>query len=139
MHTLFVGQTHESTITITPEMVETFARATGDLNPIHLDEEYARGTIFKTRVAHGMLLAGVLSGILGTRFPGIGTIYLSQTLKFVRPVLIGDRITWRITVREINAVNNRALLDTICVNQKGERVITGEALVALPPRATPGK
>jgi 3-hydroxybutyryl-CoA dehydratase len=79
---LTVGQIHESSFTITEEMIGRFARATGDHNPLHLDENYAKGTIFKTRVAHGMLQAGILSGVIGNRFPGVGTIYLSQTLKF---------------------------------------------------------
>lgn len=93
-----IGQTYESRVTITEEMIECFAQATGDYNPIHLDEDYAKGTIFKTRVAHGMLQAGILSGILGTRFPGVGTIYLSQTLKFMKPVFIGDEIIFCLKV-----------------------------------------
>ena len=108
---LKVGQIHESSVTITGEMIERFAKATGDHNPIHLDENYARGTVFKTRVAHGMLQASILSGILGTRFPGIGTIYLSQTLTFLKPVFIGDEITFRLRVVELLAEKNRARLE----------------------------
>ena len=129
---LEVGQIHESSFTITGEMIESFAEATGDHNPIHLDEEYARGTIFKTRVAHGMLQAGILSGVLGTRFPGVGTIYLSQSLKFLKPVFIGDRITFRLRVVELLREKNRARLETVCINQRGEAILTGEALV-MPP------
>jgi len=129
---LEVGQIHESSFTITGEMIESFAEATGDHNPIHLDEEYARGTIFKTRVAHGMLQAGILSGVLGTRFPGVGTIYLSQSLKFLKPVFIGDRITFRLRVVELLREKNRARLETVCINQRGETILTGEALV-MPP------
>ena len=129
---LEVGQIHESSFTITGEMIESFAEATGDHNPIHVDEEYARGTIFKTRVAHGMLQAGILSGVLGTRFPGVGTIYLSQSLKFLKPVFIGDRITFRLRVVELLREKNRARLETVCVNQRGETILTGEALV-MPP------
>jgi 3-hydroxybutyryl-CoA dehydratase len=113
-------------------MIERFAQATGDHNPIHLDENYAKGTIFKTRVAHGMLQAGILSGILGTRFPGVGTIYLFQTLKFLKPVFIGDEITFRLRVVELLKEKNRARLETVCINQRGETVLTGEALV-MPP------
>jgi len=126
-------QTFEKTVTVTEEMIENFARATGDSNPIHLDETYAKGTIFKTRVAHGMLQAGILSGILGMEFPGIGTIYLSQTLKFTKPVFIGDAVTFRLKVLEINMEKNRLLLETNCTNPGGDRVLVGEALV-MPPK-----
>ena len=129
---LTVGQIHESSVTITEEMIERFAQATDDQNPIHLDENYAKGTIFKTRVAHGMLQAGILSGVLGTRFPGVGTIYLSQTLKFPKPVFIGDEITFRLRVVELLKEKNRARLETVGINQRGETVLTGEALVILP-------
>lgn len=129
---LEVGQIHESSVTITEEMIERFAQATGDHNPIHLDEDYAKGTIFKTRVAHGMLQAGILSGVIGTRFPGVGTIYLSQTLKFLKPVFIGDEITFHLRVVELLKEKNRARLETVCINQRGETILTGEALV-MPP------
>lgn len=129
---LEVGQIHESSVTITEEMVERFAQATGDYNPIHLDEDYAKETIFKSRVVHGMLQAGILSGVLGTRFPGIGTIYLSQTLKFLKPVFIADEITFRVKVLEVFKDKNRVRLETICTNQRGETVLTGEALVMIP-------
>lgn len=132
VHNLTVGQAYEEKMTVTQQMVERFAAATGDYNPIHTDDDYARKSIFKQRVAHGMLQAGILSGIVGTKFPGVGTIYLSQTLKFTRPVFIGDQVAWRLTVRDIIADKNRVLLDTICTNQKGETVVTGEALV-MPP------
>ena len=98
---LEVGQIHQSSVTITGEMIERFAQVTGDDNPIHLDEDFAKGTRFKSRVAHGMLVAGILSGVLGTGFPGVGTIYLSQTLEFLKPVFIGDEITFRLEVLEV--------------------------------------
>lgn len=129
---LRVGQVHETNVTITEEMIERFAQATGDHNPIHVDEDYAKGTIFKARVAHGMLQAGILSGVLGTRFPGVGTIYLSQTLKFLKPVFIGDHITFRLKVVELLKEKNRIRLETVCFNQKGEITLTGDALV-MPP------
>ena len=130
---LSVDQTYDKKVTITSDMIERFAEATGDYNPIHLDEEFARGTKFKTRVAHGMLQAGILSGILGTEFPGVGTIYLSQTLKFMKPVFIGDEITFHLKVLELIEEKNRIRIETICENQKGETVVTGEALV-MPPK-----
>ena len=130
---LSVDQTYDKKVTVTAEMIERFAEATGDYNPIHLDEEYAKETIFKTRVAHGMLSAGVLSGILGTEFPGVGTIYLSQTLKFMRPVFIGDEITFKLKVLELIQEKNRIRIETVCVNQTGKIVVSGEALL-MPPK-----
>jgi 3-hydroxybutyryl-CoA dehydratase len=129
---LSVDQTYEKEVIITAEMIERFAQATGDHNPIHLDEAYAKETIFKTRVAHGMLQAGILSGILGTEFPGVGTIYLSQTLKFMKPVFIDDRLTFRLKVLELIEEKNRVRIETVCNNQNGKAVVTGEALV-MPP------
>ena len=129
---LGIGKTYEISITITQQMVENFARATGDYNPIHMDEDYARGTIFKTRVVHGILHAGLISGIVGTRFPGSGTIYLAQTFKFLEPAFIGDEVTYRLKVLEYSQEKNRLRLETVCVNQRGETVVTGEALV-MPP------
>ncbi|MBW2147923.1 MAG: MaoC family dehydratase [Deltaproteobacteria bacterium] len=132
---LHLDQTHESSVIIAAEMIERFARATGDYNPIHMDEDYAKETIFKTRVAHGMLQAGILSGVLGTSFPGAGTIYLSQTLKFLKPVFIGDEITLRLRVLERIEEKNRVRLETVCINQRGETILTGEALVMPPASA----
>jgi 3-hydroxybutyryl-CoA dehydratase len=129
---LGVGKTYEIRITITEEMVDNFARATGDYNPIHMDEDYARGTIFKTRVLHGILHAGLISGIVGTRFPGPGTIYLSKTLKFLKPVFIGDEVTYHLKVLEYFQEKNRLRLETVCINKRGETALTGEALV-MPP------
>ena len=118
---------------VTQDEIKLYAEASGDYNPIHLDEEYAKETIFKTRVAHGMLSAGVLSGILGTEFPGVGTIYLSQTLKFMRPVFIGDEITFKLKVLELIQEKNRIRIETVCVNQTGKIVVSGEALL-MPPK-----
>jgi 3-hydroxybutyryl-CoA dehydratase len=132
---LTVDQTYEKSVTVTEEMIERFAQAIGDHNPLHLDEKYAKGTRFKTRVAHGMLQAGILSGILGMEFPGVGTIYLSQTLKFTRPVFIGDTIAFHLKVLELIQEKNRIRLETVCTNQKGETILTGEALV-MPPAST---
>jgi len=130
---LSVDLTYDKRVTIASDMIERFAEATGDHNPLHLDEEFAKGTKFKNRVAHGMLQAGILSGILGTEFPGVGTIYLSQTLKFMKPVFIGDEITFHLKVLELIEEKNRIRIETICENQTGETVVTGEALV-MPPK-----
>lgn len=129
---LNIGQTYEIKLTITEDMIKRFAEATGDYNPIHLNEDYAKGTLFKTRVAHGMLQAGILSGILGTCFPGVGTIYLSQTMRFLKPVFIGDEITFSLKVLELIREKNRVRIETVCINQGGETILTGEALV-MPP------
>ena len=130
---LTVGQAYEKSFAVTAELIERFAEVTGDHNPIHLDEECAGKSIFKQRVAQGMLQAGLLSGILGCHFPGVVTIYLSQTLKFVKPVFINDKITLRLKVLEIIGEKNRVRLETLFTNQNGETVITGEALVKPPP------
>ncbi len=127
-----LDQTFEKQETITEEMINGYAEVIGDNNPIHLDEDYAKKSIFKTRIAHGILQACILSSILGIEFPGIGTIYLSQTLKFIKPVFIGDIITFRLKVLEINKDMNRLHLETTCSNQKDMTVMTGEAIV-MPP------
>ena len=129
---LAVGQSYEARFAITNKLVERFAEVTGDHNPIHLNEDYAARSIFKQRVAQGMLQAGLLSGILGFHFPGVGTIYLSQTLKFIKPVFVNDQITLRLEILDIISEKNRVRLDTRFTNQKGEAVITGEALVKPP-------
>jgi len=127
------GEVYESTRLITEAMIQEFARATGDTNPLHLDEAYARKTPFKTRIAHGMLSAGIISAVLGTEFPGLGTVYLSQTLRFQRPVYIGDTLTVKIRVLEVLPEKNRLRLETLCLNQRDEVVVSGEALV-MPPQ-----
>ncbi len=127
------GQTHSNRFAVTDERVRQFAAASGDTNPIHLDDDYARSTPFGGRIAHGMLTAGLLSAVLGTEFPGLGTIYLSQTLRFLRPVRIGDEIEVRLEVLEVLTEKGRVRLDTRCLNQDGDEVLVGEALV-IPPR-----
>ncbi len=113
--------------TITEEDVVTFAHLTGDVNPLHLDEAYAKGTRFGRRVAHGVFAAGLVSAVIGTRLPGPGAIYLSQTLKFVAPVFIGDTVTATVTVTK--AKGRIYTLETVCTNGRGERVLEGEAVV----------
>ena len=132
LNQLSVGDSFEYTTTVTEDMVVKFAEATGDSNPVHLDEEFAKQTFFKTRIAHGMLSAGLISSVLGTRFPGVGTIYISQTLDFKRPVFLGDEITVRLTVLDKDPDRNRLRLATVCLNQKGKEVLTGQAVV-MPP------
>ncbi len=117
---------------ITKEAVQTFADVTGDHNPVHLDEEYAKDTMFKKCIAHGMLSAGLISKVIGTQLPGYGTIYLGQTLNFKRPVYIGDTITTVVTVQKMKPEKNILTLDTVCKNQDGKVVIDGEATVMIP-------
>jgi 3-hydroxybutyryl-CoA dehydratase len=131
---LRIGERAEFTKTISESDVYLYAGVTGDLNPAHINEEYAKKTFFKTRIVHGMLLGGLISGVLGNKLPGPGTIYLSQHLDFLAPVRIGDTITASIEVSEIMETEKRARLKTICVNQDGLKVLDGEALVS-PPKA----
>jgi 3-hydroxybutyryl-CoA dehydratase len=104
----------------------------GDTNAIHINEEFAATTIFKSRIAHGMLSASVISAAIANRLPGPGTIYMSQTLRFKAPVRAGDTVHAVVTVKEMIPEKRRVLLDTRCT-VRGQVVIEGDALVALPP------
>jgi len=129
-----VGDAAEFTKTISEADVYLYAGVTGDLNPAHVNEDYAKKTFFKTRIAHGMLTAGFISAILGTQLPGPGTIYIRQELSFMAPVFFGDTITARAEVVEVNTEKNRLRIKTTCRNQEGIIVLDGEALVS-PPKA----
>ena len=130
---LSIGDTSELVKVITEKDVAMFGEITGDMNPAHFDAEYAAKTIFKKRIAHGMLCGSLFSTIVGTVLPGRGSIYLKQDLKFVAPVYLNDTLTAKITVSEIIAEKNRAIFDTTTTNQNGVVVITGTALI-MPPR-----
>ncbi|QVK21083.1 MaoC family dehydratase [Mycoplasmatota bacterium] len=117
---------------ITEKEVELFGEVSGDMNPAHFDSEYASKTIFKKRIAHGMLCASLFSTILGTKLPGYGTIYLSQEVRFLAPVYLGDELTAKVIVKEI-LEKNRVKMETITTNQDGVVVIEGNALV-MPPK-----
>ena len=108
-----------------------FAEATGDENPLHFDDAYAAGTRFGGRVAHGMLVAGLVSSAIANVLPGPGSAYESQTLLFRRPVRPGDRVTVRLAVLELHEPKRRVRLSTVCTNQRGEVVLEGEAWVRL--------
>jgi len=131
---LELGQTESFTKTISDEVVHMFAEVSGDINPAHLDDEFARNTKFGRRIAHGMISASLISAVIGVLLPGPGSIYLGQSLSFVAPVYIGDTITATVEIVEIIAEKNRVKLKTVCTNQEGKTVTTGEALV-MPPRA----
>jgi 3-hydroxybutyryl-CoA dehydratase len=124
-----VGDSAEITKTIEQADVDAFASVTGDHNPVHVDEEFAKSTRFGKRIAHGMLTASLISAVLANKLPGEGSVYLGQTLQFVAPVFPGDEITARVTVKEIREDKPIVKLETICVNQRGEVVIRGEATV----------
>jgi 3-hydroxybutyryl-CoA dehydratase len=130
---LNVGDTDQFSKTVTDSDIYLFAGVTGDLNPAHIDEAYAKGTFFKTRIAHGMLSAGFVSAVIGMRLPGPGTVYMQQTLTFLAPVHIGDTVTAKVEVIEKAEEKKRVRLKTTCVNQEGVVVLDGEALVS-PPR-----
>jgi 3-hydroxybutyryl-CoA dehydratase len=130
---LAVGQSASFAKTVTEADIVKFADVSGDNNPVHLDEAFAQTTMFKGRIAHGMLSAGFISTVIGTRLPGSGTIYMSQTLRFKAPVRIGDTVTATCTITEIIPEKRRAVLSTIC--KVGDTVvIEGEALVMVPAR-----
>ena len=131
---LKVGDVAEFAKTVTETDIYLYAGITGDFNPAHVNEEYAKNTFFKTRIAHGMLTAGFISAIIANQLPGPGTIYLNQNLSFLAPVRIGDTVTGRVEVVELNAEKNRVRLKTTCVNQEGTVVLSGEGLVS-PPKA----
>jgi 3-hydroxybutyryl-CoA dehydratase len=130
---LRIGNSAQLVRTVTEGDIELFAKATGDFNPVHLDAAYAEKTIFKGRIAHGLLSVGFLSTILGTILPGHGTVYLSQEIRFLAPVRIGDSITARVEVLEIILEKNRAKFRTSATNQDGKLVVDGIAWV-MPPK-----
>jgi 3-hydroxybutyryl-CoA dehydratase len=132
IHELKVGDFAEWSRTVTEDDIELFAKATGDFNPLHLDQAYAEKTFFKGRIAHGLLSVGLLSSILGNILPGHGTIYLSQEVKFLSPVRIGDTIIAKVEVMELVPEKNRVKFRTSCINQEGKIVVDGTAW-AMPP------
>jgi 3-hydroxybutyryl-CoA dehydratase len=130
---LTVGRKASFSKTVSESDVYLYAGISGDFNPAHINQAYAETTAFKTRIAHGMLSAGFISTVLGNQLPGPGTIYMSQNLTFLAPVAIGDTITATVEVIELLAEKKRVRLKTVCTNQEGKEVLTGEALVS-PPR-----
>ena len=126
-----VGQSYKKKINITDDMIENFAEVTGDYNPMHLDKDYAKKTIFKKPIAHGFLIGSFISATLGNHFPGAGTIYLSQSMKFLKPVYINDEITVKLEILEIYNVR-RAVIKTDCLNHDNQLILDGMAKVILP-------
>lgn len=131
---LRVGDAAEMAKTVTESDIALFAGVTGDFNPVHVDAVAAERSMFGERIAHGMLSAGFISAVLGMRLPGPGSVYLSQTLRFTKPVRIGDTVTARVEVLEVIAAKRRVRLATTCRNQRGETVVDGEAVVMIEQR-----
>ncbi|MDR1242002.1 MAG: MaoC family dehydratase [Deltaproteobacteria bacterium] len=125
---LKVGDKDSVSKLITDEVVRLFAQVSEDFNPLHLDEEFAKTTPFGRRIAHGMISAGLISAVLGAHLPGMGTVYMTQSLKFRRPVFLGDTLTAWAEVQEKIDAKKRIVLKTWVENQKGEAVVEGEAL-----------
>ncbi|MBV9331680.1 MAG: MaoC family dehydratase [Alphaproteobacteria bacterium] len=121
------------TRTVSERDIDLFGEVSGDRNPVHFDEQYAKQTMFKGRIAHGMLSASYISTVLGMQIPGPGTIFMSATVRFKAPVRIGDTVVTTCTVREVNSEKRRVVFDTVCkVNETV--VVDGEALVMAPAR-----
>jgi 3-hydroxybutyryl-CoA dehydratase len=131
---LSVGMTETLAKTIASSDVVGFAQLTGDRNPIHLSEQFAAKTTFGGRIAHGLYTASLISAVLGTRLPGPGAIYISQTLNFRAPVRIGDRVDVTVTVAELVPERQRARLTCVC-KVENDIVLDGEALVKVPSTA----
>ena len=130
---LNINDSEEFSKTVSESDIYLYAGVSGDFNPAHINEPYAQGTFFKTRIAHGMLCAGFISAVIGMKLPGPGTIYIRQELNFRAPVRIGDTVTARVEVIE-KLEKKRVRLKTTCVNQEGTLVLDGEAVVS-PPKA----
>ncbi len=130
-----VGDSAQITRRVSDGDIASFVDAVGDYNPVHSDRTYAAATVFKEPIAPGIWTAGLVSAVIGTRLPGPGAIYLSQDLKFLKPVKSGDSISARVEVIDINREKNRIRLRTVCTNQRAEDVLTGEAVVM--PSRTP--
>lgn len=129
---LAVGQRAELARVVSGDDVARFAEISGDTNPVHLDDAAAAASRFGARIAHGVLSAGLISAVLGTRLPGPGSIYLSQSLRFARPVYLDDTVTASVEVVELIAAKRRVRLATRCTNQHGDTVLDGEAMVWCP-------
>ena len=126
-----IGMTRHLRKVVTDTDIEMFAQVTTDHNPVHLDDDYARDTIFEGRIAHGMLTAGLISAVIGEQLPGHGTIYLGQSLKFLGPVRPGDMVLAEVTVTDMDRANRRVKMDCRC-SVDGKPVLAGEATVLAP-------
>lgn len=130
---LAVGQEASLSTTVNESDITAFAEISGDRNPVHLDAEYAATTMFKERIAHGMLSAAYISAVFGMKLPGPGAIYLSQSLAFKAPVKIGDTVVATVKLVELIPEKKRARFETVC-SVDGKPVLTGEAVLMVPNR-----
>ncbi len=130
---LSVGMSASVGRTVSEADILMFAGVSGDTNPVHVDGEFAASSMFGQRIAHGMLSAAYISTVFGTKLPGPGCIYLSQSLKFKAPVKIGDTVLATVTVKELNAEKRKALFDTVCT-VAGKVVLEGQAEILVPAR-----
>jgi len=128
-----IGDQFSTSREVTDGVIRKFAEVSGDFNPIHLDEEFAKTTRFGKRIAHGMLSGAFISAVLGNEFRERKIVYLSQTMKFVAPVFIGDTVTATGTITNIREDKNIVTLETVCTNQNGETLVKGEAAVMILP------
>lgn len=129
---LKIGQSAERRFAVTDAAIRAFAEVSGDHNPVHLDDAYAARTVFRGRVAHGMLLGGHISAVLANQLPGPGSIYLAQSLHFEAPVRIGDEVLVRVEVTSIDSTSRQAFLTTICT--VGDKLVARGEAVVIPPR-----
>ena len=132
---LSVGMSESYTRTVGDHDIQQFAEVSGDVNPVHLDDEFAATTRFKKRIAHGMLSGSYISTVVGTKLPGPGCLYVSQTLKFRAPVFIGDEVTATVTITELNEKRGFVTMNTVCCVGDTD-VIRGEAVMLVPRRST---
>ena len=130
---IYVGQKASVTKTITKGDIYTFAGLVDDYSPVHVNKEFGEKSPFGQCIAHGFLSGSLFSTLAGNYLPGAGSLYVRQSLNFLRPVYAGDTITATVTVRSVNSQRNRAELDTVCTNQDGVQVVTGTAKV-MPPK-----
>ena len=130
---LSLGQSAQAAHVVTDADIRAFAEVSGDHNPVHLDEDYAEGTPFKGRIAHGILTASFISALIGSDLPGAGSIYVSQSLNFKRPVRIGDEVTVKVTIEAIDAAKAQVTLATVCT-VRGKAVLDGKAVVMVARR-----
>jgi len=128
---IHVGQSASRTVTVDGDLVSRFSEVSGDTNPVHLDEDYAKQTIFQGRIAHGMLSGALISAVLANDLPGNGTIYLSQSFRFLKPVRLGDSLTATVTVTSLDQKKRFIELTTECFVQDGSKVVSGVALTKL--------
>ena len=133
MPTPKIGQQASITHSFSEQDVQDFARLSGDFNPIHIDSDFAKSTVFGQRIVHGMLVSSLFSNLLAEKVPGKGSIYLGQTFKFKKPVFFDQKITAKVEVLNVREDKPIVTMSTICINEQGEELISGEAVLMFNP------